>query len=532
MDKFLALSLAQVLVTHATNFAQVHDGQAGSAGAMGGASDVEPAPSSSDTLLRHLETLVRVVLKGTANFTAVGVAIFIFMGAVAAFLKIRASWKRVEEGSGSGSAARAEPAEWVLFGNVYDLTPFMHAHPGGALVIQQLQGMDCTANFVSAHTLRVPTLRAIEKYRLRAAAPHEMDVSASYNWKHTPKHDAMRAEVRALFKGRSTKAPTWALIWYAAWVVTLLYSTWSWFVTGSLAAGMIMGIAMWCAALDIVHNGSHMNIFESPAANILASTLMGFWAWNTASWNRQHNLHHAVTNHEEDPDLHHFHLFGDYLAPYWGLAAGGWRLATSTKMKKAYTKWMFPFTFYTMITSSALCFLEPVMLLVTRHVMHSRTRFSFPTWEFVIAWLQVGTACTALLIALISHGLLAGLLPMIVSSMLFYTFTQISHANEASGVPSTGMAEEWAVAQVRASRGDYAYDSALWMLIAQGVNLQTVHHVFPSVHWAHYRSIWRILVRVAEDERHSRTFLDSIRDHVNFIGKINAAEQVPSRVRN
>merc|ERR1712232_1010107 len=259
-----------------------------------------------------------------------------------------------------------------------------------------------------------------------------------------------------------------------------------------------------------------MNIFESPAANIMASTIMGFWAWNTASWSRQH----------------HFHIFGDYLAPYWGLASGGWRLAASTKMKRSYTKWMFPFTFYTMITSSALCFLEPVMLLITGHVLHSRTRFSLLTWEFVIACLQIGTACTALIMSMLSHGLLVGLLPMMVSSVLFYTFTQISHANEASGIPSTGMPAEWAVAQVRASRGDYAYDSVLWMFIAQGVNLQTVHHVFPSVHWAHYRSIWRILVRVAEDERPPRTFLDSVRDHVSFIGKINAPEHVARRIRS
>merc|ERR1712050_16749 len=111
-------------------------------------------------------------------------------------------------------------------------------------------------------------------------------------------------------------------------------------------------------------------------------------------------------------------------------------------------------------------------------------------------------------------------------------FTQISHANEASGVPSTGMPAEWAVAQVRASRGDYAYDSVLWMLIAQGVNLQTVHHVFPRVHWAHYRSIWRILVRAAGDERHSKSFFDSVRGHLDFIGKINGTDQVTSRSRS
>merc|ERR1719230_1340664 len=130
------------------------------------------------------------------------------MGGVASFLKIRASWepspdgvKDGESSGSSGSSARAEHAEWVLFGNVYDLTPFMRVHPGGALVIKQLQGTDCTANFVSAHTLRVPTIKAIEKYRLRPAASHEMEVSTRFNWEHTPKYDAMRAELRALFKG-------------------------------------------------------------------------------------------------------------------------------------------------------------------------------------------------------------------------------------------------------------------------------------------------------------------------------------------
>jgi fatty acid desaturase len=100
-------------------------------------------------------------------------------------------------------------------------------------------------------------------------------------------------------------------------------------MTGSLVAGAIMGVAMWNAALDIVHNGSHMNIFESPAANIWASTIMGFWAWNTASWSRQHNLHHSATNHEEDPDL----TISTFLATTshrtggLHLVAGGWQRA-------------------------------------------------------------------------------------------------------------------------------------------------------------------------------------------------------------
>merc|ERR1719403_447810 len=39
----------------------------------------------------------------------------------------------------------AEEPKWIIYGEVYDLTAWMTRHPGGALVLQQTVGTDCSA---------------------------------------------------------------------------------------------------------------------------------------------------------------------------------------------------------------------------------------------------------------------------------------------------------------------------------------------------------------------------------------------------
>merc|ERR1712072_417696 len=114
---------------------------------------------------------------------------------------------------------------------------------------------------------------------------------------------------------------------------------------------------------------------------------------------------------------------------------------------------------------------------------------------------------------------------MAISGVLFYTITQISHANESSSAQTDAdMPDEWVLGQVRTARGDWSCDSSIWPFFSSGVNLQTVHHVFPSVHWAHYPYILRIVLEAAGEERPPRSFFDAVRDHITFIGKINSNE--------
>ena len=48
-------------------------------------------------------------------------------------------------------------------------------------------------------------------------------------------------------------------------------------------------------------------------------------------------------------------------------------------------------------------------------------------------------------------------------------------------------------AQAYASQGDYEYRSRLWNTLSIGLNNQTLHHVFPSVHPCHYPALTELI---------------------------------------
>merc|ERR1712014_301703 len=96
------------------------------------------------------------------------------------------------------------------------------------------------------------------------------------------------------------------------------------------------------------------------------------------------------------------------------------------------------------------------------------------------------------------HGALAALLPLFTFGLFFYMF-----------------------AQVRSTRGDYSYESRFWNAISGGLHLQSVHHVFPSVHWAHYPSIYKIIWNAAGEKRAHQNFADVVRSHFAFVARLN-----------
>merc|ERR1719396_153422 len=103
-------------------------------------------------------------------------------------------------------------------------------------------------------------------------------------------------------------------------------------------------------------------------------------------------------------------------------------------------------------------------------------------------------------------------------------FTQTSHLNDDSQEDTDDQPSEWAVAQVRASRGDYSYNSMIWCAISGGLHLQSVHHVFPMVHWAHYPSIYRYVWNAAREERKPKNIGTVLCEHFAFVSRINGGK--------
>lgn len=438
--------------------------------------------------------------------------------------------KREESFSPADSPRQDEP-KWIIFGEVYDLTPWMASHPGGSLVLQQTVGTDCSAVFASSHTFKGGSMvKTLKPYWLRKARPEEMDISARFHWDSTPAHDEMREQLRRYFAGRSIKAPAWVLVWYAMWSCILFSATKRWLATGDLGIALLLGVAIWYSSVDVIHAGMHFAIFDSPRANLILAYFFGMWSYLPSSWIRQHNLlHHPHTNHEEDTDLHHFHYFDDILSAWFRRVVGfypfgGWRLSECTPMQSRYCRWLKVFPIYFFSSGLALSIVEPPILYATGRCLGSKQRFFFPAWELALAWAQYVAVVSTVLAVACWHGATAALLPLFTFGLLFYVFTQVSHANEASNAAAEPAAE-WAVDQVRSTRGDYSFDSMFWGAISGGLHLQSVHHVFPAVHWAHYPAIYRMVWAAAGEERAPKTLWGVIREHFAFVSRLNATQE-------
>lgn len=158
--------------------------------------------------------------------------------------------------------------------------------------------------------------------------------------------------------------------------------------------------------------------------------------------------------------------------------------------------------------------------------MNSGTRFVFTPGELALGWVQYATTCSVLIYTTWVHGAHVALLPYMIEGVIFYVSTQLSHVNDASYVADASENEqkdEWAVHQLKTTRGDYNYDSWVWLALTQGLNLQSIHHVFPSVHWAHYPEIYRIVWAAGGEHRPPKSFQEIVVEHLAFVARMNTA---------
>jgi len=149
------------------------------------------------------------------------------------------------------------------------------------------------------------------------------------------------------------------------------------------------------------------------------------------------------------------------------------------------------------------------------------------TWapgEHFFAWLMWMGLLTGLFFVGFARGAAHALFPFLVTGLLYYAFSQVSHLNAPSVEPITS--KEWAVHQICASQGDYEYGSVKWGKISNGLNNQMVHHLFPSVHPCHYPALSALLRPVFE--RHGLpmpgwryTYADSWRLHSAYLLSLN-----------
>ncbi len=399
-------------------------------------------------------------------------------------------------------------AYWLIDGASYDFALWAGRHPGGSYILDVTRGQDCTALFNTSHGLKPDVRSRLAEFRVAPAPAAAPPVAP----------DPMYAELCAVLQRYARRHGTKAtdvphvMAWYAAWACVYACSLWRWAAEPSAASCLALACGLWFFAADVLHSGTHGALAHGPGA-VGLSMFAGALFCVPSAWLRQHVIgHHAhVNKYGVDPDIrHHAHR------------RHGWRVAPAQPWRPPYRWWRALLPVNAMLTQLVPSACHTASMLATQR---------YPGTAGVVAWAPGERAATAAaLLALLggglahaaAHGPLYTAAPFLCCGVAYYLFSQVSHING----PSFGAAGgAWSEVQVRACAGDYATESRVTSALSIGLNNQALHHLFPTVHHAHYRRLdgpVRAVVR-----RHGvscmphATYAQSLRNHVLHLARLN-----------
>jgi fatty acid desaturase len=376
---------------------------------------------------------------------------------------------------------------WFIHGKRYDLRPFLDQHPAGRRPLELTQGRECTELFESYHSLCKRPRAMLGRFEVTdepRGCPHS---ASPFVWDETPFYDDLKTRVRAYFADQprhAHKMPRigWALLWL--WSALAVASFVGWLL-GQWWSLLALPLFYWLGASNLMHTGGHFALSRRPWLNQLGS-LLGSVHIAPLTWQLQHNIgHHAFTNIPgRDPDLNHFQHLSDPMP--------GFRLSPKQPWRRKYLRHRWAMASQSMMTTMGPSLLNTPEYLIDGKVakvvpflFRSRTALAV----HVLGRLAIVGVCFVLPFFLFAPGkaFAFALVPLSVHGLLYFAFSQVSHANEGC-VADLDTPREWAEHQVRTCH-DYRTRSRFWSSFSIGLNNQAVHHLFPQVAPWHYPAL-------------------------------------------
>ena len=390
---------------------------------------------------------------------------------------------------------------WCIYGHEYDFTPFLTRHPGGQMMLKLGQGCDCTCMFETYHVMKnhKQLLSMIEQYRM-----HKTIEGQAVPKPLVPQNDFLE-DCKAMMKdhfvtGEGAKEkypaqhkPSWTrFFWlYAPAFITaaLFWQTWS---AGKWWCFTIM-IAQWLIGVNTSHDGGHHAMSTRPYVNmayLLLSLPVGYHPW---VWMHQHDImHHQNPNDVgRDVDLDHFHPMR--LSPrqshkYKNLAAHILRYSYSSfYLCVGYPLWwvgiQLPFPALKPLGLEKQ-FKKPVNVAIGAFsVAVSLFVVAQPFYHFAFGDYSLFKAA------------FFALFPWAGAAIIFICFTQVNHLQAECFLPAV-LDEPNAMKRQVTTAMDYKQDAMFWQVMTGGINIQSMHHCFPSVCSANFVDVYPKFVEV------------------------------------
>jgi linoleoyl-CoA desaturase len=296
-------------------------------------------------------------------------------------------------------------------------------------------------------------------------------------------HLAAAPDRRWVVVAKSALIASW---WAGSWVALVFFAQ-TWWQAG--LAAVSLGLAMAGIGFNTQHDGGHHAVSTGRAGNramAFALDLLGGSSW---VWHWKHNVQHHTTPNlvglDADIDIQPFVR----LSP--SQAWRPWHRFQHLYVWFLYAllaiKWHFIDDFKDVITGriGEQSFPRPRGLELVGFIAGKAL---FLTWALVIPSLFHP----------LHHVLLGYLLVSVVVSLCLAITFQAAHCVELAEFPDASSAKtDWAEHQVRTSV-DFGSGTSWWSQLIGGLDLQTVHHLFPRVAHVQLAELAPIVAEVSE----------------------------------
>eukprot|EP00928_Gymnodinium_smaydae_P063839 TRINITY_DN4731_c0_g1_i1.p1 TRINITY_DN4731_c0_g1~~TRINITY_DN4731_c0_g1_i1.p1 ORF type:complete len:428 (-),score=39.03 TRINITY_DN4731_c0_g1_i1:165-1448(-) len=401
---------------------------------------------------------------------------------------------------------------WLVRGKYYDLSGFLHRHPGGPLVLSQSRGSDITAMVECSHFSDTPFIVML-KFEVPATAVDGCIPEAGYSFKEDGFFRTLKRRVAARLGTHARDGPS--TLYTAKVVVTLLTFMLAW-------AFCIFQPFWWVAA--VVAFGSRLILLGIGHEAIHGRHGWPLWhlvdamfLFPSEHWHYEHvTLHHPHTKRFGDnynnPDALHYDPDEDL--------NGLLRLNVLTPWRPPHRVQAALQIVLSMFTSIA-AYLE-------YHLYACRT----VTLGTLFCFVQ-----HAPLIFAPDGGWLAFFLVVCVGNFVILHAFHLSHINENNGVYTFYEGVDWGEHQLRTSSNWVTS----WYCISGMLEHQIEHHLFPTLSYKVQREIVRPLVQECAKEfglpyYEYKSVTQGVAAHMGYMHKLgeppsksvdNAEEQTP-----
>ena len=193
---------------------------------------------------------------------------------------------------------------WSIYGNKYDLTPFIDKHPGGKEILQKTKDMgDITPLFESYHTFsnKEHIRKHLEDYKIEGSS------ESSYDFKL---YDELSNRIKTNYKLKRTnmkatlQKQVYVMIMLTGYIVLTYICLFDLHFTLEIILGTLLGLIWISLGFNVMHDASHYAFFTNPRLNNHASKLWNaFSSWNHNIWFYNYILsRHSFTNTDRAVD--------------------------------------------------------------------------------------------------------------------------------------------------------------------------------------------------------------------------------------